>query len=215
MRPTTARGFTLIETMIAMAVLVISLVGTLVALASASQQLKNGQIRQYRGELVDAALQRFQLENKLINPAGFFNGTAPLASAPTLAATCASPCNKLAIGTWVPDPTQTAGFTPGDISSGAYFTVRADGEIQQLTATTSPPVANGTPCNAVPVGTFCREVLFTQSSGPIVGSNANWKGAWPPPQLSSTTVSYTVWVRVSRQGDSLSQALYATTSFAQ
>jgi prepilin-type N-terminal cleavage/methylation domain-containing protein len=215
MHPAAARGFTLVETMVASTILGVSLVGTLVALTTASQQLKDSAIRQYRGELVDASLQRFQLENKLVNAGGYFNGTAPLASAPTLAATCSAPCNTLAIGTWLPDPTQNTGFVAGDISTGAYFIVRVDGEIQQLNATSVPAVATGTPCSAVPPGVFCREVLFTRSSGPIVSAGVTWAGVWPPPPLATTSASYTVWVRVSKAGDMLSQAIYATSSFAQ
>jgi prepilin-type N-terminal cleavage/methylation domain-containing protein len=221
----TDRGFTLVETMCALAILGIALVGTMVALITTSQQLKDGQIRQYRSELVDAALQRFEVANKYPVNSGFFTGASPFAAATALTAACpgAVPCSQLAIGQWGAGYDLTQGLAPPpppmvDLSIGAYFIVRTDGEIQQLTATTVPAVIGTPKCGDVtlPSGSYCREVMITSTTtaGAIVSSGAQWTGPWPPnPTITSQSI-YTVWVRVSKTGDKLFQAAYATTSFA-
>jgi prepilin-type N-terminal cleavage/methylation domain-containing protein len=215
------RGFTLIETMIALAILGIALIGSLAALIAASQQLRDGQIRQYRSELVDAAVQRFEVANKYVGSAGIFTGTSPFNGAALLTTACPTPCPQMAIGLWNADPTQGLPPPPPplvDLSIGAYFIVRSDGEIQQLTATTVPAIVGTPPCNdpSLPAGVYCREVLITRATntGAIVSSGANWTGPWPPLATINTQSIYTVWVRVSQQGDDLTKAVYSTTSFA-
>jgi prepilin-type N-terminal cleavage/methylation domain-containing protein len=219
------RGFTLVETMIAVSILGIGLIGSLIALVAASQQLKDGQTRQYRSELVDAALQRFEVANKYVNATGIFSAASPFATATALTTACpgAISCNQLPIGGWGAgyDPTQLLAPPPPplvDLSIGAYFIVREDGEMQQLTATTVPAMVAPLPCGSagIPVGVYCREVLVTSAAngGAIVTAGAPWTGAWPPPVTVPNASIYTVWVRVSKQGDTLNQAVYATTSFA-
>jgi type II secretory pathway pseudopilin PulG len=218
-------GFTLVETMVAGAILGVALIGSLAALMAAGQQLKDGQVRQYRSELVDAALQRFEVANKYVGSNGIFSAASPFATATLLTAACpgATPCNQLPIGSLGVgyDPTQLLAPPPPplvDLSIGAYFIVREDGEMQQLTATTVPAIVGTPTCGSVtiPVGVYCREVLVTSSTtaGAIVTSGAPWTAAWPPPQTIQSQSMYTVWVRVSKQGDNLNQAVYATTSFA-
>jgi prepilin-type N-terminal cleavage/methylation domain-containing protein len=222
-RTSTASGFTLIETMIALAILGIALIGSLTALIAAGQQLKDGQVRQYRSELVDAAVQRFEVANKYVGANGVFTGASPFATATALTVACPGACNQLAIGTWGLgyDPTQTLAPPPPpliDLSIGAYFIVREDGEIQPLNATTVPAVAGTPVCNdpSLPAGSYCREVMITSTTtaGAIVSSGATWTNAWPPPATITTQSIYTVWVRVSQKGDTLDKAVYSTMSFA-
>lgn len=202
------RGFTLIETMAALGILAVALLGAMVALLSAGSQLKDGQVRQYRAILVDATVQRLMIADK--SPSSAL-GT----SAQPLATACASDCGAMNVGTWPVDP---SGVVGNDLATGAYFKVAEDGEIQRDTT-----VAAGTACGdpSIPEGTYCREVLVTTSPAPVVNSGHKWTSTWPPPAPailatgSFPATVYTVWVRVSKKGDDPFQAVYRSTSFVQ
>jgi type II secretory pathway pseudopilin PulG len=219
--------------MIALTVLAVASLGALGGLIAASQQLKDGETRQVRARLLDASAQRFVLINKYPTSA-----TNWQTGAKDLVTTCTQPCNLMPIGSagpWVPDPTTPAavGTINGpisgsnlatDLSVGAYFKVNVDGTLMALTSSTNPSVAAGTTCDAVPVDTYCREILVTTSMSPIVGGGP-WT-AWPPVQIvpvqngTSTVLTYgstvyTVWIRVSKKGDTPAQALYYTDTFVK
>lgn len=153
------RGFSLLETMIALAIMAVSVTAALTALISASRSAREGQYRQFKTALAEAAGARFKLMDK---------GTAAGLLAPLVPAV--APSLIAPIGGWPVDPTPLT-VTPGGIdpSTGAYFTVDAQGQIAALA------VAGGTPCNSATIlaaakascqtanGTsctaFCREVL--------------------------------------------------------
>src|SRR5260370_7098849 len=63
------RGFTLIEAMIAMSILAIALLGTFSGLVEAARVASEGQLRQYKTELIDAKIQRLLLADKTLLPA--------------------------------------------------------------------------------------------------------------------------------------------------
>ncbi|MFT3841397.1 MAG: prepilin-type N-terminal cleavage/methylation domain-containing protein [Myxococcaceae bacterium] len=128
-----AGGFTLIEAMIAMVVLLVALVGALAGLISASQEFRAGQIRQGEMQLIEAKSQRMMLMDHTTGPAGW-PSTLQWTSAPQ---TSTWPGGAGGIetmmpgtGAWVVDPDppvcpgcSAAGGTDGvlDLSVGAYF----------------------------------------------------------------------------------------------
>jgi prepilin-type N-terminal cleavage/methylation domain-containing protein len=212
-----APGFSLIEVAMAMVVLGMVAAGALSAFVAASQQLRSGQTRQSRSLLVDATAQRWVLGSKAA-------GSTLWSGASALSTSCStSPCNMLAIGAapWAPDPTQTTKVA-GDLSTGAYFTLNANGSLVQLdnSAGSSPKVPDGTACNAVPDNVYCREVLVTTSNAPLVSAGAT-PSSWStflsttPSILPAGSTVYTVWVRVSKKGDTPAQAVNFTESFVQ
>lgn len=95
-----AKGFTLLETMVALAVLAVAVVGALAAINHSNVELQQGQLRLYKGVLADEAIQRWRLAPKWTIPAVAFT-TAP---------------DAMAIGAnpWQRDP------------NGAYFVVLTD-----------------------------------------------------------------------------------------
>src|SRR5258708_18545865 len=121
-------GFTLLETMIALAILAIALMGTLGGFITVDTQLKDAQLRQGKMVLLDAKVQRVLLTNK-----------AELTGIPAA---------------WTPDPTQSivnANNTPTprpvpdpdiDLSVGAYFSVLPNGEITQINLPAGTPLGS-------------------------------------------------------------------------
>ena len=95
------KGFTLLETVVALAVLAVALVGALAAINHSNLELQQGQLRLYKGVLADDAIQSFRLAPKWSIQAIALPSTPP---------------DQLAIGAepWRPDP------------GGAYFTVLTD-----------------------------------------------------------------------------------------
>lgn len=170
-----APGFSILETMIAMVVLSIGLIGALAALQRGATESRLGQTRQVKLMLAEAALQRVKLQNK----SAFFTG---LPAQPTV------DIKTLAVGTapWVSDPTSSA--DPNDFSQGAFFNILPDGTITRAAVVG--------PCTAatVPVGTICREV-FTHTGGPYHATNV----AVPTVSFPAGAQLATVWVRVSRK----------------
>ncbi len=219
---TTARplGFTLIETMIAMAILAIGLVGALAALLAASQSMRDGQLRQYKMTLLDATVERFQLQDKskLVQstlftsavtqpipgtppgPETFPRGTAPwtLDSCPATwptGAACPAPAN---------------GSPNNDPSWGAFFIVLPNGSICAFGALcwTGPNLAAVTNCGQLDTmpeatGVYCREMFVNQG---IYSPPAQ---QWPLGGFSGAMAghsAYTLWIRVSRAGSFMNEA---------
>src|SRR4051794_17182101 len=57
-------GFTLVEVMVALAVLLLASTGVFAGLFAASRELRLGQLRQHQGALTDASVQRVRLQSK-------------------------------------------------------------------------------------------------------------------------------------------------------
>lgn len=171
-------GFTLLETMIALAILAGALVGTLAGFIDAGVHLKEAPLRNTKAILLDAKNQRLMLTNRT-----------------ELAAVTAA---------WAPDPTQatvnainmpTPRPTPDpdiDLSIGAFFTLLPNGEITQL------DVPAGTLCSSssVPNGAYCREMMLTAGmpNGSALPSNPPWTA------LSGVANPQTLWIRIYRKG---------------
>jgi prepilin-type N-terminal cleavage/methylation domain-containing protein len=143
------RGFSLVETMIALAILATGATAALVALSSATRDAAEGQLRQFRTALVDASASRFRLMDKALLAARVQPGE-PL----SFAAAAALPPGT---APWVTDPTPDS---RADLSSGAFFTITGNGDIAPVTS-----VPKGTACGsaAQPAGTYCREVLVQRA----------------------------------------------------
>jgi len=193
------RGFTLIEAVIAMAILAFALLGTLSGLIEAARIAREGQFRQYKTALVEAKMQRLLLADKGVLPSlvGGLQTVTPLLRVQTLA---------IAGGPWLidpslPDPSSIPinGTLPGDLGTGSVFRVLPNGEIRPIPGTF---LSCADP--AIPVGAYCREVLLHDrlmlpSSGPntLVQSNLDAVNAR----------SATLWIRVSRIGEPPSLAV--------
>ena len=190
-----ARGFSILETMIAMVVLSIGLVGALGALQQGAVESRLGQNRQVKMMLADAAIQRMKLQEKDSFFAGCSSGSSCGPGSCWVGTTCTpntmpaqptSDITAVAVGVlpWVRDPTPAG--DPLDFSLGAYFNILPDGTITQVT------IAGNPPCNSalLPQGTICREV-YTHRDGPF--------GAGVGTFLPAGARSATVWVRVTRK----------------
>jgi type II secretory pathway pseudopilin PulG len=192
-------GFSMLETIIAMGVLAAGALGSLSGIASSNKELREGQLRQYKMLLLDAKAQRRMLENKTPLLLTMITSGYPVA-----ANALTHPTN-LAIGAapWAVDTASASvPFDANDLSTGAYFKVLPDGEVQKLTTTTVPSIATGTACNstALPQGIYCRETMLTY--GPPVPYTGPG-GAIVP----TNTNVMTYWTRVSRVGEPASMAV--------
>jgi prepilin-type N-terminal cleavage/methylation domain-containing protein len=180
------RGFTLIEVTIALIVLAIASVGILQGMAAASQNIKEGQTRQYKAALAEARAQALELMDKSLiatTPQIFGTLTNPFpATRPDLMAIGDPAC-------WQLDPTPPSASAP--FSTGAFFTQSENGVLTQIPQATYPAGACGDP--AIRPGTLCREVCLTQG-------NPNTGAAWFPVTIP-TAYSYTAWTRVVRAGE--------------
>lgn len=176
------RGFTLIEVIVALTITLMVSASVLLALLAASRELREGQLRQYKSVLVDASTQRVRLSDK-----------ATLISNAVAAGTLPSTVSAISTAPWTLDPTAVVA---GDLSTGAYFSVLANGQISQLGPATVPPVPANTACSAVPDGVYCREVVAMKGA-PVAAPGAILAGA----------PVATVWIRVSRKGEPASMAV--------
>lgn len=167
-----ARGVSIVEAMISLAVLGVALLTAIGALQYAAMETRAGQNRQHKMMLADAALQRIKLQDK----AAFFVSLAPQ---PAL------DVKGLAVGMapWTRDTSVTV--DPFDFSQGSYFKILPDGTMTAVTLAGNPP------CDAVPEGIICREI-FAHSGGPYLGTNI---GA----ALAPGTKVATAWVRIARR----------------
>ncbi|MBL8912312.1 MAG: prepilin-type N-terminal cleavage/methylation domain-containing protein [Archangium sp.] len=178
------RGMTILEVMMAMVVLAIALTASLAAMQQGNVELRLGQTRQQKLMLAQAVLERERLIDKDV----FFTPATAYPAQPT------SDLSALAVSVapWVVDPV-AASADPNDLSTGAYFNITADGLITRATG-----IAANTPCNAVPVGTICRET-FTHLGLPY-NSNAGYVAFnGPSGTLPAGSRVATTWVRVSRR----------------
>ena len=170
------RGFSLIEVMVALAVLLVAGAGAMMALVAANQQMRDGQLRQLKMVLVEAKAQRMVLASKTsltsaalavqtVDPASVGVGTAP----------------------WSPDGTA---MVAGDLGTGTVFEMRADGTI--IPWATAP--TNCATDAAVKTGQYCREVLVAKGLPPSAANTSITTAI-------ATTQPYTRWIRVSRKGE--------------
>jgi hypothetical protein len=167
-----ARGVSIVEAMISLAVLGVALLTAIGALQYAALETRAGQNRQHKMMLADAALQRMKLQDKAL----FFSSLAPQPSVDV---------KGLAVGAspWARDTSVTA--DPYDFSQGSYFRILPDGTMSAVTLAGNPP------CDAVPEGIICREVL-AHSGAPYLGTNI---GA----VLAPGSKVATAWVRIARR----------------
>lgn len=137
-----ARGFSLIEVMVAMVIVAFAAVGALGGMIAAQKTLALGAIRQVKMSLLEARSQKVLLANKTT-----LAGTAvAYTTAPAALAIGAAP--------WVVDNSTGT----GDPGSGAYFKLLPDGSITPATG-----ILAGTACSStsIPTGTYCREMMTT------------------------------------------------------
>lgn len=193
----TRRGFSLIETMVSLVIIAFGVTAALGALLAAAKSAREGQYRQFKTALAEAAGSRYRLMDKTLL------ATMVVATPPSLTA---------GIGGWPADPS-----TPqlGDLSTGAYFSVDPQGQITPLAvplgtlcnsativsvAKASCQSANGTACTA-----FCREVVLLNGlpGAQCLGAKGSlndcswWAGtAGATATLAAGAVAYTVYVRV-------------------
>jgi prepilin-type N-terminal cleavage/methylation domain-containing protein len=191
-------GFTLIEAMVAMAFLAVGLLGTFMGLVHAATVAREGQLRQYKMELIDASLNRLLLADKTQLP-GMVGGlkSIPDAMRP----------KELDIGVapWSIDPSATDASKygdgnyklPRDLGVGAVFNIAANGKIYPVEGTFPD-------CSSVPVGAYCREVLLhNRLPQPASPSNTPIQGRLDV----AGARSFTLWIRVSRKGEALDMAV--------
>jgi type II secretory pathway pseudopilin PulG len=187
-----ARGSTILEVVIAMAVMALAGAGAVMGMLTASRHVHDGQLYQVKRLMVEASTQRLWLSNK----------SALLARAVDRPATFPP---DILPGTlpWKVDDSPVVANDPG---SGAYFELSASGEVTRPTT----PIPAGTACTSdqVPVGMYCREVLVTKGlprAVPTAASALLPAGAQP----------ITVWTRVWRKGDEPSTAIVHSEVFVQ
>lgn len=187
------RGFTLIEAMIAMSILAIALLGTFIGLVQAARVAREGQLRQYKTELIDAKIQRLLLADKILMPT-MVGGLQTVSNTVN--------ARDIAIGTapWIIDPSApdstaipSTGPMPGDLGVGAVFRVMPDGEIRPL-AGTFTSCADVT----IPTGAYCRELLLQNKIVlPTSAQNTSIQAQVDAVNARTTTL----WIRISRVGE--------------
>jgi len=192
-RPPCRRGFTLIEAMIAMSILAIALLGTFIGLVEAARVAREGQLRQYKTELIDAKIQRLLLADKILLPT-MVGGLQTVSNTVN--------ARDIAIGTapWIIDPSApdstaipSTGPMPGDLGVGAIFRVMPDGEIRPL-AGTFTSCADAT----IPTGAYCRELLLQNKIVlPTSAQNTSIQAQVDAVNARTTTL----WIRISRVGE--------------
>jgi prepilin-type N-terminal cleavage/methylation domain-containing protein len=191
----TERGFTLLESMTALTVLAIGLLGVIAGLLSTATDLRNGQLRQYRNVLIDAKTQALMLTNKGTLPGTLWGQVPqPYPGGATM------PNIGIGNGPWITDPSPVI---PNDLSTGAYFKVLPDGEITQVTTLGNPACGSA----GVPNGTYCREIAIMQGVPPSIA------GTTYTIPIPTGTLPYTLWTRVSRGGSPANEAIVQADYF--
>ena len=187
-------GFTMIEAMVAMTVLAVGLLGHFMALVQASKLSREGQVRQYKTMLVDTKMQRLLLADKIRLP-------TMVGGLQTISDTLYPPSVAIGGAPWVIDPStpDSAVPGPGDLGKGAVFSLSPNGDVHPLTGTF-------TSCAdpAIPAGAYCREVLLHNRLPLATAGNATVQANLD----AAGAQSFTLWIRISRKGDSLGFAVF-------
>ena len=195
----TRRGFSLLEVMAAMVVMLIGSLSALQGIMSADQSLREGQLRLHKQVLIDATLSRSRLYSKDL----LYNTGITIASAATM-----PDQQPLATGNWTMDPTP---LVANDPSTGSLYFVTPDGTMTPCTATTTPACIGIVNCAsaAIPELVFCREVVTTKTAA----------GYAPGLIVASGTFVTTRWVRVIQKkklvADTLDSAVLGREVYAQ
>ncbi|AKF84979.1 hypothetical protein MFUL124B02_07695 [Myxococcus fulvus 124B02] len=183
------RGASLIEVLVSMGVLALAAAGAVGGMVFASRDVHDGQLLQAKRMLLDASMQRLRLASKarLVMDAVPRPTTFPTDLAPGTAP-------------WKVDASKPA---EGDPASGAYFRLSATGVVEPLL-----DIPEGTPCNgdALPEGTYCREMLVTKGLP---------KDPAPNTVLPPGAQPVTVWTRLVRKGDTAARAQAHSEVFVQ
>lgn len=191
------RGFTIIEGMIALAVLAVAAAGALLALVNANQMIREGQLRQLKMVLVEASAQRGMFS--LANTDTTADAGPVVTTTPDNAAIGASP--------WKIDDSPALDL---DLGTGAFFKLFPDGTITPMTC--DGPDGGGVAgclstatynsCGAaLPNGIYCREIAVGPNLPP--GANSVVSGEL----LDAGAGFHTRWIRVSRKGEPRSRAV--------
>ncbi len=187
-------GFTMIEAMVAMTILAVGLLGNFMALLQASNLSREGQLRQYKTMLVDTKMQRLLLADKSRLP-------TMVGGLQTISDTLYPPSVAVGSAPWVIDPStpDSAVPGPGDLGKGAVFSLSPNGDVHPITGTF-------TSCAdpAIPAGAYCREVLLHNRLPLATAANATIQANLDAAGAQSSTL----WVRISRKGDSLGFAVF-------
>jgi len=206
------RGFTMLEVMIALAILLVASVGALSGLMAASKDLKTGQLHLYQSILVEATVQRMRLaDKKLLLDYAYGQATYPVSTGttnPTAAVnwSMASDPEKQPVDAapWGADPWTATTTDTLDLSTGKFFFILPSGEITPVAAS-AIPVTTACSDGSVPNGMFCREVAIIPSAPSVT----------PGPITAAGFRTATVWIRVSQKGTPLSRATVAQEVIAQ
>ncbi len=181
----------------ALVVLLVALVGALGGLIAAAHEFHDGQVRQAKMALVEAKSQRLMMASRggsLFTGAGQAS-SYPQPNSPETYAKGTSP--------WVIDPDASicpsgcATTASTDLSTGAFFDITPDGKIVHNPGTWSDCAAAATAAPSV----YCREIAVLQG----LEDTAFTPGG--SPQGVGSHQAYTIWIRVSRGSESLSQAV--------
>jgi prepilin-type N-terminal cleavage/methylation domain-containing protein len=177
------RGFSLLEVMVALAILLVASVSAVIGLTAASGDLRKGQFWTHQMTLVESSMQRIQLQDKNALLTAVQNFSPPLSCARnSLTSQPAATCG------WQMDGTN--GVDAGlDLSVGALFRILPDGTITHVDATGFSDCAAA----GLPADVYCREIVMA-IGGPSGDGDAGMVGG--------TTRAGTVWVRVKRKSDS-------------
>jgi prepilin-type N-terminal cleavage/methylation domain-containing protein len=178
------RGFSLIEVMVALAVLGIAMIGSIAGLLTASAAITDGQMAQYKSSLAEVhALSMTLMDRTAIqqkNQGQTYSGPDPSTLAPGT-----SP--------WALDAT-------GD---GAFFRIPESGVVTPVTLS-----ALNCGDTSIPVGVYCREVMLTNKlpNGAVPTATAGWTNVLSH-GTQITVQPYTVWTRIIRSGDPMNKAV--------
>jgi prepilin-type N-terminal cleavage/methylation domain-containing protein len=192
------RGFSLLEVLIALVVLIVGSLGAVTAMLASAKSLRAGQDHLHEQVLVDASLQRARLQNKqqLYEAAEVRAQTDPMPFA-----------LDAGQAPWALDPSPTSS-APGDLGSGALFLLASDGTFARCDANSSPKCpASITSCVSadIPLHAFCREVVNTQTGATSTTPTAI-EGAY----------AVTRWVRVlQRKENGVTNSVLGREVFAR
>jgi prepilin-type N-terminal cleavage/methylation domain-containing protein len=193
------RGFSLLEVLIALVILIIGSLGAVTGMLASARALRAAQDRLHGQVLVDASLQRARLHSK-----------QKLYEEAVARDEAASAPSDLGLGQapWALDLSPTSA-APGDLGSGGLFLLASDGTFARCDASSTPACPAGiTSCldEAIPLHAFCREVADTRTGAKsITGAYAvtRWvrvvqrkeKGLQKETELRNSILGREVFVR--------------------